>query len=203
MWKNSTLEDMTRLSDREFKAMNNRLRQWYQRTVEFPAFRRMGMNCRDRDVVELGCGSGYGAALLMTQHPRSYVGMDIMPEQIALAKRRDLTGAEFLVQDVAHMANIDDQSKDVVVVFGILHHVPQWREALAESHRILKRGGEIYVEEPDGRIIMLFERFFDWGHEEEALFTMREFEKSLVDAGFEIMRRRRLIGFGLFRGKNS
>ena len=192
---------MTRLSDREFKAMNNGVRRWYQRRVEFPAFRRMGMDCRDKDLVELGCGSGYGAALLLTQYPRSYVGMDIMAEQISLAKNRHLTGAQFLVQDVAHMANIQDDSKDVVVVFGILHHVPEWREALVESHRILKKGGEIYLEEPDGRIIRASERLFRLGHQEVALFTLREFEKSLVAAGFEVVGRRRLLGFGLFRGK--
>jgi ubiquinone/menaquinone biosynthesis C-methylase UbiE len=192
---------MTRLSDREFKAMNNRVRRWYQRRVEFPAFRRMGMDCKEKDVVELGCGSGYGAVLLMTQHPRSYIGMDIMPEQISLAKGRDLTGTEFLVPDVAHLDNIRSDSKDMVVVFGILHHVPEWREALVESHRILKRGGEIYLEEPDGRIIRATERLFPFGHEEVALFTLKEFEGSLVAAGFEVLGRRRLFGFGLFRGR--
>ncbi len=179
--------------------MNNSVRRWYQRSVELPVFRRMGLDCRDKDVVELGCGSGYGAALLMAQGPRSYVGMDVMAEQIELAKGRGLAGAEFLVRNVADMTNIHSNSKDVVVVFAILHHVPEWREALRESHRILKSGGEIYLEEPDRRIIRLLERVFNLGHQEAALFTLREFEKSVVDAGFSIAGKRRLLGFGLFR----
>ena len=99
------------------------------------------------------------------------------------------------------MSDIPSNSKDAAVVFGILHHVPEWREALRESHRMLKGGGEIYVEEPDGRIIRLFERFFDRGHPEAAMFTLGEFEKSLVDAGFRVAGKRRLPGFGLFRGR--
>ena len=121
---------MTRLSDKEFKAMNNPLRQFFQRRVEFPAMKRMGLQCEEKDVVELGCGSGYGSVLLQTQHPRSYVGMDIMPEQIELAKKRGLTNAEFRVQDVTDLGNVESGSKDIVLVFAILHHVPRWRETV-------------------------------------------------------------------------
>ena len=31
--------------------------------------------------------------------------------------------------------------------FGIIHHVPQWRRALAEVARVLKPGGRFYAEE--------------------------------------------------------
>jgi ubiquinone/menaquinone biosynthesis C-methylase UbiE len=192
---------MTRLSEKEFKAMSNASRQFFQRKVEFPAMKRMGLQCEERDVVELGCGSGYGAVLLQTRHPGSYVGMDIMPEQIELAKKRGLTNAEFRVQDVTDLSNIEMGSKDVVVVLGILHHVPHWRKALKESHRILKRGGEVYVEEPDNRIVRIFERILKWGHQEEALFSPRDLERRLVEAGFRITSRSWLYGLVIYGGE--
>ncbi len=36
---------------------------------------------------------------------------------------------------------------DVVVEYGILHHIPHWRGALAESARVLKPGGVFYFKD--------------------------------------------------------
>ena len=70
-----------RLSQKEFN-----LRQLMHRKVEFPALVRLGLNtCTGKDVVELGCGNGFGAELISGLRPRSYIGLDVMPEQIALA----------------------------------------------------------------------------------------------------------------------
>ena len=77
-----------RLSDAEFDAMNSRTRRALQRCIEWPVFKRLGLaDCGGKDVVEVGCGSGYGAWLLSSLGPGSYVGFDVMPEQIAIAKR--------------------------------------------------------------------------------------------------------------------
>jgi ubiquinone/menaquinone biosynthesis C-methylase UbiE len=78
---------------------------------------------QEGDILEIGCGSGYGAVLLSELRPKSYVGIDLMPEQIALAHQRRLPNAEFMVQDAAQLP-FADESKDVVVIFGVLHHIP-------------------------------------------------------------------------------
>ncbi len=41
-----------RLSRPEFNAMNTSARRLVQRTVEFPLFKRMGLVCEQRDVLE-------------------------------------------------------------------------------------------------------------------------------------------------------
>jgi ubiquinone/menaquinone biosynthesis C-methylase UbiE len=115
--------------------MNNPFRRWLHRTVEFPTFRQMGLTVQGQDILEIGCGSGYGAALLLTLCPRTYIGIDLMPEQIALARQRGLPGAEFVVGDASHLTGIPDGSKDTVVIFGVLHHIPPWREVLQECYR--------------------------------------------------------------------
>lgn len=53
-----------RLSTQEFSAMGHPLRQLLQRYVELPLMRNAGLAVRERDVLEIGCGSGYGAELL-------------------------------------------------------------------------------------------------------------------------------------------
>lgn len=75
--------------------MNTGLRRASQRRLEWPLFHRLGAEeaCRGRDVVEMGCGSGYGARLVSGAAPRRYTGFDLMPEQIALAQGRGLAAA--------------------------------------------------------------------------------------------------------------
>ena len=104
--------------------MNSTVRRFLQRTVEFPLFRQMGLTDEQRDILEIGCGSGYGAVLLAALAPRSYIGIDLMPEQIDLAQQRHLAQAEFRVQDATDLSCFAAETKDIVVVFGMLHHIP-------------------------------------------------------------------------------
>ena len=58
----------------------------------------------------------HSAAILLSQlRLRSYVGIDLMPEMIELARQRRLPNAEFLVVDAANLNYFPDASKDVVV----------------------------------------------------------------------------------------
>jgi len=186
-----------RLSNVEFKAMNNAARRLLQRTVEYPLFRRIGLTEQNCDILEIGCGSGYGAVLLSELRPRSYVGIDLMPEQIALAHQRRLPNAEFMVHDAAYLP-FADESKDVVVIFGVLHHIPMWRKVVSEVYRVLRPSGRFFVEEPDGAAVARFERVFAWGHAPDALFLLSDFERFLRETGFTVLGQRHMMSFGWY-----
>jgi SAM-dependent methyltransferase len=186
-----------KLSEREFKGMNTGFRRWLQRSYEFPTFLAFQVPVKDRDVLEIGCGNGYGAQFLLGQKPKSYVGIDLMPEQIALAQKRELPNAEFHVQDASDLANFGAGSKDTVVIFGVLHHIPTWRTVIREASRVLRPGGWLYVEEPDGSFLLAWERIFHWGHPDEML-TLKELRNELTAQGYTIQSRRHLFGFGLY-----
>ena len=192
---------MTKLSDREYRAMNSGPRRLLQRWYEFPILRRMGVTFTGKDVLEIGCGSGYAAQLILLDAPKSYVGVDVMPEQLALARRRGLSAAEFRLEDATHLTSVPSASIDLVAVFGILHHIPDWRRAVAECRRVLRPGGEVYLEEPDGGALGWFDSLFRWGHPREARFRLQALYAEVESNGFEQLGRYWAFGFGFYRGR--
>lgn len=185
-----------RLTDQEFRAMNGPLRRLVQRWVEMPVFRRLGLEAAGRDVLELGCGSGYGAELLAPLRPKTYLGVDIMPEQIELARRRALPAEfRFAVMDAADMAELADGAFDLAVVFDILHHIPAWRGVVAECGRVLRPGGRVFLEEPAGSAVLAWDFFFRWDHPKEAAFSRRELAAQLRACGFHLVRRLGILAF--------
>lgn len=137
--------------------------------------------------------------LLAKLHPKSYVGIDLMPEQIELAKKRPgLPNSEFLVMDASAMAAIAETSKDAIVIFDILHHIPKWREVIRECHRVLRNGGRLLLEEPNGAAVKFWDGIFKWNHPKEALFSLKELEDQFKTVGFTAVKRLKLFAFGIY-----
>ncbi|MCU0590594.1 MAG: class I SAM-dependent methyltransferase [Desulfobacterales bacterium] len=103
------------------------------------------------DILEIGCGAGAGARMLARQFkPRRLVLTDIDPRMVRLARIRLSHGASppprFCVGDAARLP-FRSETAHAVFGFGFLHHVPAWRDGLAEIHRVLKPEGLYYFEE--------------------------------------------------------
>jgi ubiquinone/menaquinone biosynthesis C-methylase UbiE len=185
------------LSEREFNAMSSSPRQWLLRYCEVPIYHRMGLSVNNKDVLEIGCGNGYGASLLLKEKPQSYLGIDLMPAQIRLAELRRLKSAEFRQADATDLSFLPDRSKDLIIIFGVLHHIPNYPKTVAECARILRPGGELYNEEPDGRFLIPFERLFHWGHP-QAILLLRDLEETYLNNGFKFRHKFHLFGFGFY-----
>jgi ubiquinone/menaquinone biosynthesis C-methylase UbiE len=135
----------------EFMLMNNPIRAALQRHVEVSRFLRMGGPVRGGRVLEIGCGRGVGVELILDLFGASAVdAFDLAPRMITLAQKRlSWRGPQvrLWVGDAAAI-NAPDAAYDAAFDFGIIHHVPNWRKALVEVHRVLKPGGRFYAEEP-------------------------------------------------------
>lgn len=176
-----------KLSDIEFRAMDSWWRKWGQEHFELPVFQRLGLSIKDKDVLEIGCGNGYGALLINQYAPHSYVGLDVMEEQIARARQR-YPQFTFLVQDATDLSQFANASQDVVIIFGVLHHIPEWRKVIDEIHRVLRPDGKFFVEEPRGMDVKLFDFIFRWGHPDSD-FGVSRMEQYLSSHGFIVCKR--------------
>ena len=99
--------------------------------------------------VDLGCGLGDLAIEVARRHLRlTVIGVDIslkaITEAAKRAKEENLDNVRFELQDV-HRLGFADNSIDLAVSHGSIHH---WRDAAAsfsEIYRVLKPGGLAYL----------------------------------------------------------
>lgn len=189
-----------KLSSKEFDAMQMGWRKWYIENVELKTFKKFGLVIPDSDILEVGCGNGYAASLITAEHPHSYTGLDIMPEQLEKAKARRLQNAVFVEGSADDLRAFPDKSFDVVLDFCILHHVEGWRTFFDECQRVMKDGGSIYAADLSKRCIHIVDALFHWDHAEEALFTFQEFEAEANKRGFKTVQKAIDLGLeGYFR----
>jgi ubiquinone/menaquinone biosynthesis C-methylase UbiE len=94
------------------------------------------------EVLEIGCGVGAVSAFLASEYGVRVVGIDQDPEQIEYARRAHAPSERlsFSVGDASQMA-LDEATFDLVLSVNVLHHVPEWRGAIAEIGRVLRPGG--------------------------------------------------------------
>jgi SAM-dependent methyltransferase len=103
--------------------------------------------CRDAEVLDAGCGVGYGSAFL-GEVARRVVGVDRDASAIAYARERYARpNVEFLVGDVLRLA-FTDASFDAVCSFETIEHVDDVDALLGETARVLRPGGVFVASTP-------------------------------------------------------
>ena len=95
----------------------------------------------DRDVLEVGCGTGLIMRRLEKVAKR-ICGVDLSEGMLRVARSRQL----HVAQADATSLPFADESFDAVVCFKVLAHVQDVRTALAEMARVLRPGGHLIAE---------------------------------------------------------
>jgi SAM-dependent methyltransferase len=103
--------------------------------------------CDGVDVLDVGCGAGYGTAFL-AETARRVVGGDRDAETIDYARRRYARpNVEFAVFDAAVLP-FADASFDTVCAFEVIEHVDDARAVVREVARVLRPSGNFLLSTP-------------------------------------------------------
>jgi SAM-dependent methyltransferase len=123
----------------------------------------------DERALDVGCGAG-ALALALAPLVREVVGVDRVPELLALARERAPENATFVEADATQLPYGDGEF-DLSGTLRTLHHVPRPELVAAELVRVTKVGGRVLVIDQiapvdplDALSVDRFERARDPGH---------------------------------------
>lgn len=103
------------------------------------------------DVRDVGCGTGYGSAILAASAARRVLALDIDAESIAWARDRyRAPNLEFKQADCREMLDFD-ASFDLIVAFEVIEHLEHAETFLKEARRVLRKAGVFLVSTPNRR----------------------------------------------------
>ncbi|WP_425574831.1 class I SAM-dependent methyltransferase [Mycolicibacterium pallens] len=153
---------------------------WFRRHEV--VYRRLLDLCAGRDVLEAGCGEGYGADLIASV-ARRVVAVDYDAATVAHVGAR-YPRVEVVEGNLAALP-LPDASVDIVVNFQVIEHLWDQPQFVAECARVLRPGGLLLMSTPNR---ITFSPGLDSPvnpfHTRE--LNARELEELLTDGGFQM-----------------
>ncbi len=192
----------------EMMAMNNPVRALLQKRHEAPGLAALASRPPEgADTLVVGCGRGVDIEIAFEiLRVARVTAIDRDERQVARARARLATTSgdrlRLVRADVAAMP-FSGASFDVVLDFGILHHVPAWQDAVGEIRRVLRPGGQFLFEEIpknvlDSTLVRVLTK-----HPHENRFDAETFQAECERRGLEIGGRFEnfhILMFDAFRG---
>jgi 2-polyprenyl-3-methyl-5-hydroxy-6-metoxy-1,4-benzoquinol methylase len=103
-------------------------------------------------VLDAGCGTGYGIAILEDAGAGHVVGVDVSAEAVASASQANPgPRVEVRLGDVQALP-FSDGEFDLVVCFEVIEHVSEHEAVLDELARVVRPGGTLCISTPNRRI---------------------------------------------------
>ena len=137
-------------------------------------------------VLEIGCGVGIVSAHLANRYNMNVMGIDLDPEQIAIAKmyNKENEHLKFIEADATKLP-FGDHEFDMVLSIYVLHHMGNWEKPLEETNRVLKQNG--YFIFYDLACSKFTARIFSPFVKKYAFYTIDDISNCLSRDGFKII----------------
>ena len=105
--------------------------------------------CKEKTVIELGCGSGYGTKLIAKSGAKKVYGIDIDELTIKYAKKFYSHKKITFIKASAMHTKLPKNIADVIISFETIEHVTNPSKMITEINRILKPGGLLIISTPN------------------------------------------------------
>ncbi|HET8576745.1 MAG TPA: methyltransferase domain-containing protein [Methylomirabilota bacterium] len=96
-------------------------------------------------VLEVGCGTGRFARLLLELFPATVCGIDPSGDMLRASVRASEPGGLRLIQGIAERLPLRAESVELVFLAWVYHHLHDRDAALAEFARVLRRDGRLVI----------------------------------------------------------
>jgi len=101
------------------------------------------------DVLDAGCGIGYGLEILAAAGAARSVGVDLDPAAVVVAQKQVAHLSATVEEGDLRDLPFADNSFDLAVCFETIEHMQQGEQALSELRRVLRPGGRLVISSPN------------------------------------------------------
>lgn len=165
------------------------------RDLAASALRLQALDLPNREVLEIGCGTGLNTRYL-AEHARRVIALDFSTGMLEQARRNvRAANVRFVQQDIQLNWNVDDHSIDLIICTLVLEHIENLRHIFSQAARVLRAGGEFLIYElhpfrqlqggqaqfknDDAGEIVLIPAY---------LHSISEFVNTSIECGFKLLR---------------
>jgi 2-polyprenyl-3-methyl-5-hydroxy-6-metoxy-1,4-benzoquinol methylase len=111
------------------------------------------------DILDVGCGTGLVSNLFATRYDSNFTAVDFA-DSIDYAEKfsqdNNIENVVWVKQDFLQF--VSKKQFDIIICCGVLHHIPEYQQALDKIKKLLKPGGKLLLAlyNPWGKVLKKF-----------------------------------------------
>jgi ubiquinone/menaquinone biosynthesis C-methylase UbiE len=132
-------------------------KDFYREEMNNPAFFKLVGNIKGKKTLDLACGEGSNTRILARKGAK-VVGVDFSKRLVEFARqqeKKEKVGIEYFVSDAADLREFPNGHFDIVTCSMALMDIENYRNAILEAARVLKRNGRF--------VFSIVHPCFEWG----------------------------------------